>query len=134
MKLSEVIAELENGSTATYEAYYRDGTRVTMSVDWGFPNFHRYNPDGKPYEQGSVEGNFSENCDLELDWSPVKTSVKWEVAIREWSLGKEVHCEVNGCRYSSYRDGFSITPEMVSHGVWYVEDEINRLRKDNDNE
>ena len=122
MKLSEVIAELENGSTATYEAYYYDGTRVTMSADCGFPNFHRYNPDGKPYRQGSAECVFSENCELGLDWSPVKTSVKWEEAIREWSLGKEVHCEVNGCRFTLDSKEFSIMPRMISRGVWYVED------------
>lgn len=104
MKLSEVIAELENGSTKTYAAYYDDGTRIIMSPD---------------------------NPKLGLGWSPVKTPVEWNEAIREWALGKKICCELRGMGgtvviasdsedVNNYE--FSITPRMIKFGVWYVED------------
>ena len=122
MKLSEVIAELENGSAKTYEAYYGSGTRITMSRDGEYPNFQKYNHEGTPCEQQSRDGYFSGNCRLGLDWRPVKTSVEWNVAIGYWSLGKEIYCEIGGCRFASDSKEFGITPTMISLGEWYVED------------
>lgn len=122
MTLSEVIAELENGSTKTYESYYDDGTRITMSSDGKYPNFQKFNHEGTPYEQQSRDGYFSGNCKLGLVWRPVKTSVAWNLAIWEWALGKEIYCEIGGCQFASDSIGFSITPSMVQFGVWYVED------------
>lgn len=122
MKLSEVIAELEDGTTKTYEAVYDDGTRLTMSRDGGYIDFHVYNRAGQPCDQYLPSGNFNGNCKFELDWRPVKQSVKWDVAIKEWSLGKEVYCEIDQCLLSLSSEEFSITPRMISLGVWYVGD------------
>ena len=122
MRLSEIIEELENGSTKTYEAYYEDGTRVTMSKDGKFPNFQRFNYEGIPYAQASTNGHFSGNCKFGLCWQPVRTSVGWSEAIREWGFGKTIYCEIGGCRFVSDSKEFSITPRMIQFGVWYVED------------
>ena len=124
MKLSEVIAELENGSTKTYESYYDNGIRVTMSRDGEYPNFQKFNHEGTPYDQLLRGGYFSGNCRLGLDWRPVKTSVEWNVAIGDWSLGKEIYCEIGGCRFASNSKEFVVTPRMISLGVWYVEDSM----------
>ena len=122
MKLSEVIAELENGSTKIYEAYYDDGTRATMSRDWKYPNFQKFDHEGTPHEQQSRAGYFSGNCQFGLDWRTVQTSVEWNEAIREWSLGKKIHCELGEWLFASTSKEFSITPKMISLGAWYVED------------
>lgn len=122
MKLSEVIAELENGSTKTYEAYCEDGTRITMSRDGKYPNFQKFDHEGTPHEQQSRGGYFSGNCQLGLYWRPVKTSVEWNEAIGDWSLGKGIYCEIGEWRFASNSKEFTITPRMISLGVWYVED------------
>ena len=122
MKLSEVIAELENGSTKIYESYYDDGTRITMSRNGKYPDFQKFNHEGTPCGQQSSNGYFSGNCRLGLFWRPVKTSVEWNVAISEWAFGKEIYCELGGCKFASDSKEFSITPRMIQFGEWYVED------------
>ena len=122
MELSEVFAELEKGSTKTYEAYSDDGARVTMSRNGKYPYFKKLSYEGIPYEQQSRNGDFSGNCKFGLDWSPVRISVGWDLAIREWAFGKAIYCEIGGCRFASDSKEFSITPRMIQFGVWYVED------------
>lgn len=122
MKLSEVIAELENGSTKTYEAYHSSGTRLTLSRDEGYLNFQKFDHEGTPYEQLALSGHFSGNCRTGLDWRPVKTWVEWDVAIGEWSLGKKIYCEIDGRRSESDFNEINITPRLIALGVWYVEE------------
>lgn len=126
MKLSEVLAELENGSTKTYEAYAEDGERITMSRDGMYPDFLKFNHEGVPHEQRSMRGYFSGNCKLGLDWSS-RISVPWDEAIRGWASGKEICCEVGGVRFTpddeQFGNEFSITRRMVNSGVWYVENQ-----------
>jgi len=123
MKLSEVIEQLENGSTKTYEAFYESGTRVTMSRKGGFPDFLKYNHEGIAYEQQSNAGCFSRNCSLKMDWRPVKTPVKWDMAIREWANGKVIYCEIGGCKFASNDKEYAVTPRMIQLGEWYVEED-----------
>ena len=84
MELSEVIVELDNGSTKTYEAYYDAGTRVTLSRHGEYLEFQKFNHEGTYYEKQSINGCFSRNCRLGLDWRPVKKWVEWDDGIREW--------------------------------------------------
>lgn len=125
MKLSEVIAELENGSTKTYEAYAEDGERIQMSREGKYPNFQKFSYMGTPREQRSECGYFSGNCKLGLDWSPIRTSVPWDEAIRGWASGKEICCEVGGVKFTpddeEFGNEFSITRRMINLGVWYAE-------------
>lgn len=126
MTLSEVIAELDSGSTKRYEAYAEDGERIALSRKGNYPFFQKFSYGGIPHEELSRSGYFSGNCKLGLDWNPIRTSVPWDEAIRGWARGKEICCEVGGVKFSpdseDFTNEFSITRRMIQLGVWYVED------------
>ena len=125
MKLSNVIAELENGSRMIYEAIYEDGTRVTMKNSLGYPDFNKYNHEGVAYDQQSRAGYFSGNCRLNGDWQPVKEEVTWQEAIQAWAEGKTVFV-VNEAGGRVFRRGglgasMCLLQEEIVHGIWFVE-------------
>ena len=70
MKLSEVIAEMENGSIKTYEATTATGTKIKAKK-----TEERYFP---------IKGYLS----LDLDWQPVLELVTWQKALQAWAEGK----------------------------------------------
>lgn len=123
MKLWEVIKELENGSTKIYEAFYGDGTRVTMGRQSGFPVFTKYDNSGRPFDEQSRAGYFSGNCKLDLDWQPISQPVPWQEAIQAWAGGKTIRLKMPEWEQVwKPTNAISFNYCQITQGSWYVED------------
>lgn len=118
MKLSEVIAEIENGSERTYVAK-------------GFAEFHLYkHHDGlvfEVYRQGKLidsfrqEGSFSYNCPINSDWKPLVMFVDYKEALKSMTEGKNIFCELSEQVIKSNESGIFLTKNMINKGIWGIE-------------
>lgn len=105
MKLSEVIAEMENGSIKTYEATTAKGIKIkTKKTEEGyFP----------------IAGYLS----LDLDWKPVRQSVTWQEAIQAWADGKTIRLKMPEWEQVwKPTNAISFNHCQITQGSWYVED------------
>ena len=121
MKLSDVIKELENGSTMTYKATSRLGGEVFMNLEGNYFNFEKQ-VDGYSIAHLTRGGAFNANCSLEYDWRPVGKVVDWRCAIDAWANGYSVAVEFNGTRSTFLADNLAeLNVEMIHDGRWYVD-------------
>jgi len=105
MKLSEIIAEMENGSIKTYEATTATGTKIKMQKT----------------EEGylSLAGFLS----LDFDWKPVPELVTWQEAIQAWADGKTIRLEMPEWEQVwKPTNAISFNHCQITRGSWYVED------------
>ena len=106
MKLSEIIAEMENGSIKTYEATTAMGTKIkTKKTEEGcFP----------------IAGYLS----LDLDWQPVvREPVMWQEALQAWADGKTIRLKMLGWEQVwKPTNAISFNHFQITQGSWYVED------------
>ena len=102
MKLSEVIAEMENGSIKTYEATTAMGTKIKTKKGY-FP----------------LAGFLS----LDLDWQPALELVTWQKAIQAWADGKTIRLKMPEWEQVwKPANAISFNHCQITQGSWYVED------------
>lgn len=121
MKLSEVIAEIENGSRKTYEAKTGSSWRAQIKSSRGYLSLDIWR-DGKCIPMNLPAGGFNGNIMLDYDWNPKQPEyVSWQEALRAMSKGKKIFCELPVQIFKSSENGFNVTPTMIKHGVWGIE-------------
>jgi len=119
MKLSEVIAELEEKPNKKFEGKKDERPTFIAYVANGCLSFK----DKKGIAQFSV--------DLERDWQEVKRPVPWQEAIEAWIEGKTVSCKhSNGSLYSYSGDDscfedidfeIGVGKDELKEGKWYID-------------
>lgn len=105
MKLSEVIAEMEKGSTKTYGTTTAKGTKIkTKRTEEGcFP----------------IAGYLS----LDYDWQPISQPVSWQEAIQAWADGKTIRLVMPEWEQVwKPTNAISFNYCQITQGSWYVED------------
>jgi hypothetical protein len=120
MKLSEVIAEIENGSTRTYEAKTGSDweSRIKSNGDYLRLDIFR---DGKFIPTNLPAGGFNGNIMLDYDWKPTPEYITWQEALKAMSKGEKIFCELPEQTIRSNEAGFNVTPHMIKYGVWGIE-------------
>ena len=120
MKLSEVIAEIENGSRKTYEAKTGSDWKAQIKSSRGFLNLDIWR-DGKYIPMNLPAGGFNGNIMLSYDWKPIPEYVTWQEALKAMVKGERIFCELPEQTFRSNEIGFNVTPAMVRYGVWGIE-------------
>ena len=121
MKLSEVIAEIENGSRKIYQATL-PGTGNTARISLRERYFYLdiFNHKGL-IPQDLSGGAFNGNIMLDYDWSPKPKYVSWQEALKAMGEGERIFCELPEQTVRSNEIGFNVTANMVKYGVWGIE-------------
>lgn len=127
MKYWEVIKELTEDPTKTFEAKLESsGWIARMSVGTGFSKYFKFEVFNhkRLIDQSHGGGAFNRNVALDLDWQPVRQTVTWQEAIREFSKGQKLVVKFNNQEWA-----FDVLVELpnyldiaIAKGEWYVED------------
>ena len=121
MKLSEVIAEIENGSTRTYEAIIPEmDNKARIKASKGYFRLDIFNNKGLIGQELGA-GAFNGNIMLDYYWQPKPKYVSWQEALSAMSGGEKIFCECPGHISRSNEIGFNVTPHMIKYGVWGIE-------------
>ena len=105
MKLWEVIKEIENGSTKTYEATTAHGKIKIHKTEKGYLWLPRY-------------------LRLDYDWQPIPQTVTWQEALQAWADGENVvlNCGETENYLLGSHNYLQVSKEQIANGIWYVED------------
>ena len=121
MKLSEVIAEIENGSRNTYRATIPNvKTKAQISTKDGYFRLDIFDGE-RLISQELGGGAFNGNIMLDYDWSPKPKYVSWQEALKAMGEGERIFCELPEQTVKSNEIGFNVTPHMIKYGVWGIE-------------
>jgi hypothetical protein len=121
MKLSEVISEIENGSTRTYEAIIPGmDNKARMKANKGYYHLEIFNDKGL-IGQDLGGGAFNGNIMLDYDWRPKPKYVSWQEALKAMGNGENIFCDLPEQTIRSNEIGFNVTQHMIKYGVWGIE-------------
>jgi hypothetical protein len=116
MKLSEVITEIENGSTRTYESEMPETNyKARIKASKGYYRLEIFN------DKGLIEQGFNGNIKLDFEWNLKPKYVSWQEALKAMSKGEKIFCELPEQTIRSNEIGFNVTPTMIKYGVWGIE-------------
>lgn len=122
MRLSEVIAKLENGSDQKYEAAIDDsGWKAQCGMSNHFFEINIFDRNNKKVSPSWAAGGVNGNIREDLDWQPIPKHVTWQEALNALAAGKSICCELCGLEYRSVHTGFLIEPIMIKEGIWSIE-------------
>lgn len=129
MKLWEVLKALEENPNKVFRSGIGNDIEHEITIDGGYYYYCRYK-DGKLIEGYPDANGFNGNAGINQYWEEVKQPVPWQEALKAWSVGKKIRCEILNRTYvydrsiytalQSGRGGYLVADEIVN-GTWYIE-------------
>jgi hypothetical protein len=145
-KTSEAIAMLEKNPRAKLTTTL-GGNKYELLVDGKNNNyfvFNVYTKNGEKISSSIGGGGFNYNIPTDLKWELIQQPVDFLTAVKAYSEGKTIRCEIGNNEPSFYsrevaisvltgkkiygstclidNHGGTITTEEILEGTWYVED------------